>query len=287
METRETLGALVRGVYELQQLRIQTGLRIVATFKRKLGQMPSEPEEELSKDAKELLKVLRLSYTKISEAMVAERKRFTGEGLIDQYSEYALIESYIHLEKEEKQVFKHIETVLQDFPIYTQFLKEVKGIGPALASVIISEFNIHKANYASSLIKYAGLDVAPDGKGRSKRSEHLIDVEYKAKDGTTKTKKSITFNPFLKAKLLGVLGPSFLKVKESPYKEMYYNYKHRLENHPDHKDKTLKHRHNMAIRYMVRRFLIDLYTHWRGLEGLVVHPPYEVGKLGMVHSKAA
>ena len=155
-----------------------------------------------------------------------------------------------------------------------------------MSAVIISEFDITKAKYASSLWRYAGLDVAQDGRGRSSRKEHLIDVEYTDKDGNQQTKKSLTHNRFLKTKLIGVLGPSFLRAGDHKYSQIYYDYKHRLENHATHSEKTKLHRHNMAIRYAVKLFLADLYVAWRECEGLPVHPAYHEEKLGIVHLAA-
>jgi hypothetical protein len=48
---------------------------------------------------------------------------------------------------------------------------------------------------------------------------------------------------------------------------------------------TKGHRHNMAIRYMVKEFLADLWTIWRTLEGLETKPRYAEAKLGIIHSK--
>ncbi|MCP4149787.1 MAG: hypothetical protein GY757_18725 [bacterium] len=155
-----------------------------------------------------------------------------------------------------------------------------------MSGVIISEIDIGKALYPSSLWKYAGLDVAGDGQGRSRKKEHLVETEYTSKDGEQKMKKGITFNPFLKTKLVGVLGPAFLKAR-SPYAEIYGDYKNRLENNPKHLEKTKGHRHNMAIRYMVKRFLVDLHREWRALEGLSVSEEYSVAKLNMHHRQAA
>jgi len=135
----------------------------------------------------------------------------------------------------------------------------------------------------SSLWKYAGLDVAQDGKGRSKRKEHLIEVEYENAKGEQATKMSITYNPWLKTKLLGVLGASFLRAGDNKYSQIYRDYKHRLENHKNHKEKTPGHRHRMAIRYMVKQFLADLYVEWRTMEGLPVSDPYHEAVLGHVH----
>ncbi len=172
--------------------------------------------------------------------------------------------------------------------------------------------------------------------GRSKQDVCLVERDYTAKDGTTKTKLSITFNPFLKTKLVGVLGPSFLKVSKvfvdnermstanrlelakskgfdpktvdkhqlnakvveflrmvgmdireelSPYAKIYYDYRNRLYLNPVHNDKTDRHKHNMAIRYMVKMFLNDLYAIWRELHNLPVSETYEVAKLGLVHGQ--
>jgi len=99
----------------------------------------------------------------------------------------------------------------------------------------------------------------------------------------------ISFNPFLKTKLVGVLGSSFLRagVKDNPYRAIYDNYKNRLENSPAHTEKSKGHRHNMAIRYMVKMFIIDLYKVWRTVEGLEVYPPYHEAKLGLKHGGAS
>lgn len=43
------------------------------------------------------------------------------------------------------------------------------------------------------------------------------------------------------------------------------------------------HRKNMAIRYMVKVFLKDLWVAWRTLEGLPVTPDYAEAKLGLKH----
>lgn len=151
------------------------------------------------------------------------------------------------------------------------------------------------------------------------------------------TKASITFNPFLKTKLMGVLATSFLRsgtslvdgkkvggarrlemakaegyeptgadegeddldicnylrqrghlviVEPSHYGKVYYDYKARLDNMPQHASKTPSHKHNMALRYMVKRFLTDYYIHARRLAGLIVAPEYSEAKLGLIHGQA-
>jgi hypothetical protein len=293
---RQNLKTAVRGAYDIQKLRIQMGNRIVGNFKAKLGQQPGRPEDELDEDGKQILASLRAAFKKITDGVKTFPKQstFTGDEVISDYTELCLIAQYIDLERYEDQHFRRLGSILNEYPIYTQWLEQVKGIGPAMAGVIISEIDISKARYPSSLWKYAGLDVAGDGGGRSRKAEHLVRREFVNKAGEVKQRDSITFNPFLKTKLVGVLASSFLRVKDSPYADVYRDYKHRLESHVKYQDgqldeegkavKGLKgHRHNMAMRYMVKRFLVDLYKAWRTIEGLPVSPEYHEAKLGHVH----
>lgn len=102
--------------------------------------------------------------------------------------------------------------------------------------------------------------------------------EYVGKDGNTKIKRGITYNPVLKTKLMGVLTGCLLKAKDPKYSTIYYDYKNRLDN--SGRDYTAGHKNMMAQRYMIKQFLRDLWTTWRTIEGLEVDEPYEVAKLG-------
>jgi hypothetical protein len=303
---RENLRAIVRGAYDVQKLRVQMGNRIVGNFKVKLGQNPGKTEDdELDADGKRILMDLRASYKKITDGVTTfpRQGHFKGDGVISSYTELCLLAQYLDLEKSEAQHFRRLGNVLGEYPIYVEFLEGVRGIGPAMAGVIVSEIDIGKARHPSSLWKYAGIDVGPDGAGRSRREEHMVDVEYVTKDGDTKVRKGITYNPFLKTKLMGVLTSSFLRAGDNKYADIYNGYKTRLENHAVYgvandaariaEFKEVKkqkygpkgHRHNMAMRYMAKQFLVDLYVAWRTLEGLPVNVPYAEAKLGMKHGE--
>lgn len=288
---REMIRPIVRGAYDQQKLRIQMGNRIVANFKAKLGQEASVPEDDsLTADAKDLLDSLRAEYNLLGSSVAIFKKTkgepvpFVGSELISNETELVLVEQYLDLEDQEARSFKRLGKVLERVPIYTQFLAKQKGIGPAMAAVIISEIDIHKAKYPSSIWMYAGLDVAQDGQGRSRKAEHLVDREYINKDGEADMRKSITFNPWLKTKLLGVLASSFLRAGNETYRPIYDNYKHRLESNPAHQQKSKGHRHNMAMRYMIKMFLVDLHREWRTIEGLPVSVTYQEAKLGHQHA---
>jgi hypothetical protein len=263
------LKSAVNGLYTIQRNRIQIGNAVVANFKEKIGQNPGEPEEVLEIDAKLLLQSLRASYQRITDGVTRLTSRnFKQDGHISTFSELALIEMYNALVESEDDAEKRIQQAVKEFAIYTEFLEGVRGCGPMMSAVVISQFDIHKAQYPSSLHAYAGLDVVK-GRGRSRQKEHLVDQTYLDAEGNEQTKKGISFNPFVKTKLVGVLGSSFIK-SGGPYREVYDNYKHRLQHMPAHADKTKGHIHNMAVRYMVKRFLTDLYKVWRELEGLPV-----------------
>ena len=71
----------------------------------------------------------------------------------------------------------------------------------------------------------------------------------------------------------------------NPYRKVYDDYRNRLDNMPAHVDKSKGHKHNMAIRYMIKMFIIDLYTNWKAIEGLPAFPPYHEAKLGLNHAE--
>lgn len=294
MQQPQYLKSFVRGIYAIQKLRIQSGNRIVAEFRVEHGQNPGEKSEVLDDEGKTIIQECIQSCKRLTDGLVKfpTVKSFKGDKIISNYAMLALVSSYIQLLDQEETQFKLLAKILEFYPIWTNFMKDVRGCGPAMAAIIISEIDIHKATYPSSIFKYAGLDVVETNKdgavvpeGRSRRKAHLVKRTYTKSDGTEAERDSITFNPFLKTKLIGVLGSSFIKqpADKCKYRKIYDDYKNRLVNHPAHAEKTKMHRHNMAVRYMVKLFLVDLYGEWRKLEGLPNHGTYYESKLGGIH----
>lgn len=285
----EPIKILVRGAYQIQKLRMQMGNRICSQWKVRLGQAPGKPEEEMGEENVKVLDELREEFGRLTDGLVSSRMpgdaRLSGSKLISSATEFALVEQYIELEKTETRHFGRLGAALKGYPIWTEYLLGVRGVGPAMAGVIISEIDITKAKYVSSLWAYCGLDVAPDGKGRSRKKEHLVDIAYKDKDGVGQTRVGITFNSFLKTKLTGVLADIFIRLRADPYRTIYDGYKNRLANHPKWIPESPGHRNNAAKRYMIKMFLRDLYVAWRTIEGLPVHPSYAEAKLGIVHGE--
>lgn len=254
--------SMVRGIYALQQLRIQMGNRITVNFKAKLGlTQDGMSEAELEAVQKSVLDRLRVSYNRITDGIVEEGdagklpslKKFVGDEVISSYAELVLVKQYMGMLLNEEEQFKLLKKVLAGIPIYDQFLEPIKGVGPALAGIIISEIDISRSKYASSVWKYCGLDVITVGKytdeegkehkvhpseidkhfelmgdqapmlyknkypvvmtteGRSRKEQSLVTRSYVTKDGAQAERRSITYNPFLKTKMIGVLGTALLR----------------------------------------------------------------------------
>lgn len=236
---REKIRALVRTMYDFQEQRIRTANR--------LGLKKDNTRQENHQD----------------------------DG-IDTMSIPALVDFKNESDEMEKKLAKAIAEELQDVPIYNLFLKDVKGVGPLMAGIIVSEYDIEIATTVSKLWAFTGL--AP-GRDRLKKGEKAC------------------FNKWLRTKMCGVLAGSFLKSR-SPYAEYYYNMKTRRENSEQMTkewkkggeaevrwcDATPAHRHRDAIRYMIKMFLKDLYVMWRTIEDLPVREPYSEEYLGKKHS---
>src|SRR5260221_7129465 len=115
---------IVRGAYDIQKLRIQTGNRIVAQFKAKLGQQPSHTEaEDIDEEGQKLLKDLRAEYAKMMDGVKSVKlATFKASPLISSFTEFSLLQQYLDLEQTEKQHFKNLEKILAKYPIFTELL---------------------------------------------------------------------------------------------------------------------------------------------------------------------
>ena len=292
--------ALVRGLYAIMKLRVAIGNRITTSFKVKLG-IPSSTAEKSKKEENELLELIRSEYVRITDEVKKLTMALKSDSkIITTQCELVLINSYEIMLQSEKDHMDALTKEVAKSDIWNEWLVDVHGCGIKMAAVIISEINVHKANSMAALEKYCGVDVVLKrddngefildndgnviGEGRSRKARHLVDKVYTDCENTAIHTKGISFNPFLKTKMVGVLGGSFIK-KGGPYRVVYDNYKARLYLNPKHKDKSVGHKHNMAIRYMIKEFLADLWKVWRTIEGLPLKPRYAEAKLGIHHGE--
>lgn len=404
-EKYHEIRVLERAFRDVQAVRLQFGNRITAAFYTSHGVAPGEQADKINEEGAKLLKQMKAAYDKLTKGLARfpSKDKFKPEGVIDSYVVLVMVRQWDEQMRMEKEIITRLADVMKDYKIYTDFLEPIRGVGPAMASAVMSNINIFKARYPSSLFKYSGYDVVEDPKepgkmiGRSRRKDLMGTAEYRAADGTTKTKPSLGYNPVLKTHLHN-LAESFLKqpADKCKYREIYDDYKHRLDNSPAHQSwydvyvtehpddsklegahvklgnwnnitmgqltakgapvaegekgmskaadlisyesralpwriqaalaaiasgedvnalsrmapgnedwvstlptdkrtefakhvqvvmtgKTQAHRHMMAMRYIKKQFLIDLYMAWRPIEGLEVLGTYAEDKLGIVH----
>lgn len=199
-----------------------------------------------------------------------------------------LRQASLSLELLEKDAFKEVERQAKTFGRIYDWMRAQKGCGPVMAGVILAYVDIHRAPTVSSLWKWCGLAVVD---GHADRRE--------------KGKKA-GYNPWLKSKMLAVLGESFIKTN-SPWRKHYDDNKHRLQHRIVQKcmlcdgsgtfdkkpcgncngtggpcawGRSDAHRHRAALRYMVKMFVAALWTEWRTIEGLEIRAPYMEQYLG-------
>ena len=249
------------------------------------------PRKLRSPEIEEIRRCVRFGYD-LQKLRIQQGNRSGSETVeLGEDSIAYLAKASDKLTEAEDIAFKGLAKLLKPIPIYDQWLKDQKGVGPRMAGVIVSEFDITRAHAPSCFISYAGLACDGDGKAvRRKKGEKA------------------NYNPFLKSKLVKVLGESFIKSR-SPWREFYDNYKNRLQHrrvtcmlcegsgvydkktcyncngnaHDAPWGRSDMHRHQAAIRYMVKQFLIQLHIKWREVEGLPVRRPYAEEYLGRKH----
>ena len=171
-----------------------------------------------------------------------------------------------HLREFEDMWVDHLHSCIKKHPVYTRWISNVSGIGPALAGDLLAEYKVEKIYYIGQLFQYAGIV------GSTKR---------------VKGQKA-NYNVYLKKRLLGVLPGCFLKAR-SPYAVVYYQarlqYLNRWMNSDEEGKKSLSlaHQHAMANRKMIQQFIKDYYVAFRTVMDIPVIKSYEEEKLGMIH----
>lgn len=160
----------------------------------------------------------------------------------------------------EKEADNDIKELAKDYPIIEE-ISQVKGIGVLLASKMVSLIDITRADTVSALWRYAGYAVIDGERERPRKGEKL------------------SYNVRLKTTMY-LIATGFLR-SNSPYRRIYDSAKEYYEiNRPDW---TKGHRHNAAIRKMIKIFLSHVWLRWRSLEGLQISEPYVNDKLAHIH----
>lgn len=211
---------------------------------------------------------------------------------------------------EQRIVLRELNVVIRRHPLWTEYLKGVKGIGLITAGLLISEFNPYRATTPSKFWRFAG---------------QAVDNETGLAERTKRGVKA-AFSPRFKSKMF-MMAQVLIK-HNNDWRTVYHRAKKRYESKPCHKSlqdhiprkKNIKaskgrveshvvglwklarkcsieeakalvkssgcspaHVHMKATRYMLKMFLLELWIKWRILLGLDVRPSYYVEKLGGKH----
>ena len=282
-QTRYGLKRKVRIFYDLQRLRIQIAGR---TYKRPEGtQIDLHPYD------------VKMLGGYLDELVAAEKRAYA-----DIEEHLASIPFYV----------EHVEG-------------KYKGLGPTMSAVILAECNIVRQDTPSKMWAFLGLAPVPamrcklcqavvkDGEAANtfmhtphgdwkpkppkpdepppkplppcvKEKEVLSALEVFASGKTMRPEKGkkLPYNAWARTKVVGVMGGNLLKAN-SPWRKAYDDYKHRKAS--SGWGRSDGHRHNAAIRYMVKMVLLDIWKNWRAFEGLEVRPSYQEEKLGHTHAE--
>lgn len=282
------------------------------------GEVPPTDEER-----KKQLRCLVREYQALTNQIRATKQRTgpytmkeTGEvrqSPLNQEQKDALLRNAAAQETQRAGVLRQIEKILVHFPLYSQFIKDVAGVGVACAGLLLANIDWTRCEKVSSLQQFCGMGVRVDdeGKGHAQRKQAGTPLDYreeiktalwhcfaqsmvKAKDG----RRVVDHVAEDGTKVYATdedgneIRTGNEAVQNSPYFRRMVEYKHRLLSSPRYReeDNTFDGRkggkaivNNMAYRPAAQLFLEHLYILGRTLAGLGVWPSYEAVKLGYGH----
>lgn len=347
IENKSILKQYVSGYYDLQKLKIAMGNRIMANFRARLGytsNMSSEDLDKIKAVSAELLGTAVGEWKRATDAFIESRpqlRKYLREHnrILTEEVDFVLVSKYMGLDDDANDLKKTIEPFLKNFDIYNEFLKDVTGCGPMMSAVVIAVVDIYKAETVGKINALCGIDVIevpcpicfpkdehtkkipklPDSncedcngsgyvnQGRRRTKWHLVPRTYFDSDGKEKKTQGLSFNPFFKTKMMGVLANQFSMQfragRNCIYGSTYVDYYNRMKQRRNlYKMKKInegksekeseklsrkKYPHGridlMSRRAALKHFFLDLYLKWREIEGLPITPPYHERVLGMKH----
>lgn len=265
----------------------------------------SNPDAWITKDTKKINKAIDTAIKETDNEDTMYLVKHFKNGIIKNDAEFYMARMWSQLRSIESNISDELANLIKNchFDIWDSFLVDVSGIGPTLASCLISTINIKKCYTVQSLWKYCGLDVAEDGTGRSRRTEHMVEKEFINKDGEKKKRMSLTYNPWIKTKLMGTLAGMFM-LHNKDYRAIYDDIKLRLNESERPQMKRQKTKNGIPVidkktgkaimieeypkarinmmsqRYMIKMFLLDYWVHARLLMGETLAVPYAQKELG-------
>jgi len=223
------------------------------------------------------------------------------------------------IKKLERDALKEITRIASQSVVYN-YLVSLRGVGPTIAGFLISEFDIHRSIRPSQFWAFAGLHVEDGKSPRPHKGEKLkwnkwlrakcVFVLGGALIKSNNAEYRELYDGYKHRKFTQLGGCSACKgtgeaiSPESKKKVKCWNCVGdtiKTKTVVDGKTKITKklshlftperapwgnsdaHRHQAAVRYMVKQFLADLWREWRTREGLPVVPTYHEAKQGHIH----
>ncbi len=210
------LRLVVRSYYKLMDERVALGNRVYAQLRSHLGLEPSQAAEE-KPDAAKFLDEISESYKKMTEGCAKELPRmdkFESDGLITTYAELVAVHGFLNMVHSEKVQLAALGKLLKVERIYSEFLFHIRGLGPSLCAFLMAELNPYRAPNVSSFWAFLGLDVHKDGRGMSKRNEHMSPrwMRLRIEDGYKMDRVNLRSHDVRKkAKVVGVMSDCIIK----------------------------------------------------------------------------
>ena len=166
------------------------------------------------------------------------------------------------LKRLERQADRELLRMLEGMPIWKEWMRDVRGVGPRLAAGFVSEiFDIGRFATISKLWAYCGMHVV---NGRAPRKMKGQQANWNSR------LRRLLFN----------LTDCFMKSKGF-YRREYERC--RAKEDSLYPDLSASHRQMRARRRVAKLFLAHLWTKWRQLERLPVEKPWIVEYGGHKH----
>lgn len=236
------------------------------------------------------LRILVENFYDIQKLRIATSNRLNMYGKLDVLTPIQsakLQEIVSDMKADERKLLDQIKDELKGIPVW-QWLKTVKGIGPAMAGGIVGWIDdISKSPHVSSLWRYAGMHVE-DGKAPRRKRGEKAPWSWRLKTHMWKVVKQLLMAQSPK------MGGGF-------YDTWYREYKAYEVEKCEHKGLRIVpsaslptkggkkyepldaistgHVDNRAKRKLAKLILSHVWHVWREMEGLPINPPYSA-KLG-------
>lgn len=144
--------------------------------------------------------------------------------------------SIVAKERELEQIKKVLEKKVKQFDIWNKYLKEIKAVGPVIASGLIGELGGRHFDSDESLKHYAGMVAKKD---------------------------FYDYNRYVKV-ILYQFAEGIIKHRTPKWRELYDNM--RLFYAKKHADWSKGKVNNYAKKFIETKFLLEFWNKWRGIE---------------------